>query len=68
MKQIHELSSCTLILFSSLLMFNFISINDNIHCSISEHEEINSETGHLLHYSKPSAPKSRKNQKYSDPM
>lgn len=66
MKQTHDLSSWILILFSLLLMFNFISINDNIHCSISEHEEINSEIGHLLHYYKPSAPKSHKNQKYSD--
>lgn len=43
MKQTYDPSSCTLILFSLLLMFNFISVNDNIHCSTSEHEETNSE-------------------------
>lgn len=39
MKQAHNPSACTLILFALLLMFNLISIHGNIHCSTSGQEE-----------------------------
>lgn len=39
MKQAHNCSTCTLILFTLLLMFNLISIHSNIHCSTSGQEE-----------------------------